>query len=650
MKMIRRIIASLLPVLLLLTFLTGSATAALQAVGPLDLPAPPGNGFATWYQDSKNIALEPCLSYTVLPGGPACLIPPAEPPFFDPALPIEFPTNFPFENFFFNATVTGPATLPSLLYEAALEGTFASAVPEAGSQVAFTRIRIRMDAPVAGTYTVIHPYGTETFNVTTPGRRAINMTRDLGINLFPAGPLSGDVGPWLVRVGFPQTFGTETFIGDPGIPGPVTGSPTGNNFVRVNGPAGSNIGGAGINTVTITDFAVMGKVFTGQIPSPLTIDRTTYARDASSGQIDVFVTALPTAILTISGTGIANTNLSQDFPATGKFFTHLPLASSTLPATLNITNSLDVPPILNPVALVDEVVISQSFYNPVTRNLTIKADSRDNLAPLPTLTVPQLAAPNTLDATGTLVKNLPANTIPPLTVTVNSNLGGSATAFVSVVTPPAPPVAVADAATTPANTAVVINVLTNDTTTGTLDPASIVTAASVGGTAVANSTGTVTFTPAAGFSGAASFTYTVKDTFGQASNSVTVAVTVTQVAPASAVTLATTPTSPQTPGASITFVAAASGGSNNYQYRFWLKTGTVWAVVQNYSTSATWTWNTTGLAAGTYSVQVDARNAGTTNAPVSKVIGYSLVAPAPPASAVTLASTLVSPQDRKSVV
>jgi hypothetical protein len=106
-----------------------------------------------------------------------------------------------------------------------------------------------------------------------------------------------------------------------------------------------------------------------------------------------------------------------------------------LPTSLIITNSLDVPPVPNPIALVDEVIITQASYNPATRSLTIKADSRDNLAPLPTLTVPQFAAPNTLDATGTLVKTLPANTIPPLTVTVRSSRGGSATSLVSVVVP-----------------------------------------------------------------------------------------------------------------------------------------------------------------------------------------------------------------------
>ena len=71
--------------------------------------------------------------------------------------------------------------------------------------------------------------------------------------------------------------------------------------------------------------------------------------------------------------------------------------------------------------------------------------------------------------------------------------------------------AVDNAATTPPDTAVTINVLGNDTTSaGTLGAPVIDTppAASMG-TAVVNPDGTITFTPAAGFRGLATFTYRV---------------------------------------------------------------------------------------------------------------------------------------------
>ncbi|MDQ3656658.1 MAG: tandem-95 repeat protein, partial [Chloroflexota bacterium] len=104
-----------------------------------------------------------------------------------------------------------------------------------------------------------------------------------------------------------------------------------------------------------------------------------------------------------------------------------------------------------------------------------------------------------------------------------------------VPTPPVnvPPVANDDSDETPFNTLVVIDVVANDTDAdGDLDPASVAIGADpTNGTAVPNGSGAVTYTPAAGFSGPDSFTYTVKDTLGATSNVATVTVTVINQAP-----------------------------------------------------------------------------------------------------------------------
>lgn len=89
-----------------------------------------------------------------------------------------------------------------------------------------------------------------------------------------------------------------------------------------------------------------------------------------------------------------------------------------------------------------------------------------------------------------------------------------ATAFVNVtVNSITAPIATADIAETTLNTAVTIDVLINDT-------GSSVTLTSVGvpssGTAVVSS-GKVVYTPASGFTGAATFTYTITDSVGQKS-------------------------------------------------------------------------------------------------------------------------------------
>ena len=89
-----------------------------------------------------------------------------------------------------------------------------------------------------------------------------------------------------------------------------------------------------------------------------------------------------------------------------------------------------------------------------------------------------------------------------------------------------PPVALPDAATTQQDTAVTVEVLANDSDPNR-DPLSV---SSVGspqdGTAVVDPEGTITYTPAAGYSGPDTFTYTVSDgRGGTASASVAVEVT-----------------------------------------------------------------------------------------------------------------------------
>jgi hypothetical protein len=92
-----------------------------------------------------------------------------------------------------------------------------------------------------------------------------------------------------------------------------------------------------------------------------------------------------------------------------------------------------------------------------------------------------------------------------------------------------PPAANADSATTPVNTPVPITVLANDSDSdGTLVPSTVtvVGAPAHGGTSVNTTTGVITYTPASGFTGPDSFTYTVNDDDGATSNAATVSVTV----------------------------------------------------------------------------------------------------------------------------
>jgi len=108
--------------------------------------------------------------------------------------------------------------------------------------------------------------------------------------------------------------------------------------------------------------------------------------------------------------------------------------------------------------------------------------------------------------------------------TIRDSFGQSASATVTVTVNPPGLNAVNDAASTAAGTPVTINVLVNDTGTGL----SIFQTSPPAHGSATISGGAITYTPSAGFAGTDSFSYTIRDSFGQ-SASATVTVTVTAV-------------------------------------------------------------------------------------------------------------------------
>jgi hypothetical protein len=76
--------------------------------------------------------------------------------------------------------------------------------------------------------------------------------------------------------------------------------------------------------------------------------------------------------------------------------------------------------------------------------------------------------------------------------------------------------------------------------------------------------------------------------------------------------LTTVAISPQAPGAKVAW-SGTSVGCTSPEYKYWLLVGSKWTMQQDYST-ASWTWDTTGLPVGTYQVGVWARQNGSTRA------------------------------------
>ncbi len=429
----------------------GAAQAALFAVDPGEYLHENGN-FAAWYQDTHGRTLDLCLSKAVssrvpsAPGAPTymCSLLPA-PGIFDDNLALDFPTNFPDEAFWFTAdgAIVDAAKGIDLSYGSAIEAAFSGGDPAEGDQISFARIRIRVDVPVAGTYIITHPYGVEAFTVDTPGKRAINMTRDIGIGAPKTydGALKGDVGPFLRSVNGPYTetnpvtHASEQFIGDPNLNEAVTGSPFNTNFIRIEGPNGLDL--------RTTVFAVSGKLSTVVRPTPMITQRSTYSRTGKDtalvAQQDVFVLAPPApATVTLDSNSPALSLTEGD--STGSWYAQSP-TNPTLPNNLQVTadNHLAIPTstptILHP-ALTDLVMISRAEYSLTAHKLTVEASSSDESSP-PALTA-NSADIRIGDLSGDgLVKTLTDERqfpiVPPTKITVTSSNGGSDTEDVVLV-------------------------------------------------------------------------------------------------------------------------------------------------------------------------------------------------------------------------
>jgi probable HAF family extracellular repeat protein len=88
------------------------------------------------------------------------------------------------------------------------------------------------------------------------------------------------------------------------------------------------------------------------------------------------------------------------------------------------------------------------------------------------------------------------------------------------------------------------------------------------------------------------------------------------------VTLTADRSAPQVPGTSVTFTAAARGGTAAHQFKWLLYDGTTWAVLQGWSTAASFTW-TPAIANASYYVAVVARGAGNTTDAFEQAAGMS---------------------------
>lgn len=519
--------------LLFLVSLSAPAIAELARNGPVD----PVTGYPQWYQDNTGLALDLCLPDQADLNAGNCLLLPADVP--SGTAPETFPTNFADEHFWYAADSTLATNGGRAVLVLAVEAAFGGGAPRVGDQIAFGRIRVRIDnLPSNGTYKVIHPYGELTFPDQVAGDR-IFFTDDVGINCAQGDfscALKTGIGPYLrasTVAGGPALpfviINNKTMIADPALPTAVTGGPFGNKF-RIEGP---NIGGAGINFIETETFTIMGRVHTAPIPSPLRAERAGYTRDATGSWIDVFATAAAgigqaAPNLGVSGNGIVPKVMLPD--GKGGFWGQTNVSSTAVPSQVQVTNSGDVPPTVISVPVTDVVTITEALYDPAAKQLSVKARSSDEGVNPPLLILPDFSGTPTNNVVGAIIPNI---AVPPRTVTVHSAAGGSDT--VQVLAKQAAPITLVLPDMTQSGNEDTMMVFSIAPTlpgggTGGFTPGSFrILSQPAHGALTVDANGNASYMPATNYEGSDSFTYVVTNTDGTDSNIATVGLSILPV-------------------------------------------------------------------------------------------------------------------------
>ncbi|MEI6270215.1 MAG: Ig-like domain-containing protein [Methylococcaceae bacterium] len=452
---------------------SGMASAVLLDHGPGDANLL----WPQWYRDTTGLAIGLCKSTAVSPnaaGGVGGMCFPVAP---DPA---GFAGNIGPEMFYnmaeFKSTTFPTGTDFKYRILIGLEASYLPAgVPIHGTETVFARVRISLnfnDPNKSGTYTVTHPFGTQVF----PDLQATDTTNIVGaqtalfftadvplaaINNFDLA-LGGALGPFL-QWDTDQallTVGAESFVGDPNVPHTFSGSPFGTNFLRIDGPAGSQIGfdanGVPQDFIQVDLANIIGQKWTAPIATATKIDSAYMTRKSGGvNAIDVWATSTAGQRMIMTGTGMPSLQMFTSVLTPGKYHGHVEYpATQAIPAQIKVTNLSSIPVISATSALEDGVEITQASFDTNTRLITVVAQSSDEVG-LPRLTVqgipgiptaagvaPAVTGALSQGACPTGVVNpsicftypLPANVEPPESISVvSSDLGIHADHLLSIV-------------------------------------------------------------------------------------------------------------------------------------------------------------------------------------------------------------------------
>jgi hypothetical protein len=384
--------------------LVGSVLSSASAFAVL-LDHGPNNPIVTypdWYRDTNGLAIGLCQSVTQF-----CFpLTPSTTGFPGNVGPEIFYNMVEFKGTAGTATATG--TDFEYRYMGALEASYIPGpVPTHGTEAVFARIRITFnfnDINKNGTYVVTHPFGVHTF----PNVQATTKTNLIGAqaaNFFtvdvPLGTpmdfdtsLTGPIGPFIQwDTGLPLTAGTEQFVGDPTVLHTFKGSPFNTNFLRIQGPRGSNLDGLGNDFIQVNLGSVLGQKWTQPIPQPLNIDSAYFTRSSVAGNaVDVWATSSPNQTLVATGNGIPAPGiaLKPDGVIPGKYHGRVVYSSALpVPPQITVTDNTSIPVVSVTAPVKDVVEIVQASFDTTSRKVIVEARSDDTLGnpQLPELSV-----------------------------------------------------------------------------------------------------------------------------------------------------------------------------------------------------------------------------------------------------------------------
>lgn len=316
--------------------------------GPLDAEGL----FSEYIVDANGVALQVCTDSYTNDGNPA-------PCFYDPVEignPLSERLGRGGEAFHFLAdnAFTSPGTAPvDAVIVLAAETAFLGPI-EKGWETQFQRLRTRVNVSQVGHYKVETPWGSKTYTVTTllrpgGGQSRMEISDPIDIDYQANSTVNGLVSPFLVADNAPllRAEDRDRYIGDGATPTTVTGSPCGDNFVRITAVGldgvtpipintANNAEGDPINVYTSRLFTVSGKK-APLAEVPLAITAAYYSRTAGANRVTVMAEGSTSATQASNAEadilGVTTTLEKQG----ARYYATIPVVPFTLPQQVSVT-------------------------------------------------------------------------------------------------------------------------------------------------------------------------------------------------------------------------------------------------------------------------------------------------------------------------